>query len=118
MKKKFSVIFVITIIALAAVLSMSSCSLNYALKTDISKCEISFDLDKYEYSGEEIFPNVTIKYFTCSVIILPLHSDLCKSKLTFFNAKPFCDNSHTEYSNIDLLSVLRYISPLSVNISL
>lgn len=63
MKKKFSVIFVITIIALAAVLSMSSCSLNYALKTDISKCEISFDLDKYEYSGEEIFPKVTIKYF-------------------------------------------------------
>lgn len=63
MKKKLSVIFVIMIIALAAVLSMSSCSLNYALKTDISKCEIAFDLDKYEYNGEEIFPNVTIKYF-------------------------------------------------------
>ncbi|MDE6605554.1 MAG: InlB B-repeat-containing protein [Clostridia bacterium] len=66
MKKTYRRIALILILLLATLISLTACNLSGigdALKTDIAKCDISLSATVYQYTGQEIRPDVTVKYF-------------------------------------------------------
>ncbi|MDE7191502.1 MAG: InlB B-repeat-containing protein [Clostridia bacterium] len=66
MKKTHRRLALISILLLTALISLTACNLSGisdALKTDISKCNITLSADVYQYTGREIRPDVNVKYF-------------------------------------------------------
>ncbi|MDE6870450.1 MAG: hypothetical protein K2J75_06950 [Clostridia bacterium] len=66
MKKTHRRLALILILLLATLISLTACNLSGigdALKTDIAKCDISLSATVYQYTGQEIRPDITVKYF-------------------------------------------------------
>ncbi|MDE6474859.1 MAG: InlB B-repeat-containing protein [Clostridia bacterium] len=75
MKKTQRRVALILILLFATLISLTACNLSGigdALKTDISKCDISLSATEYQYTGQEIRPDVTVKYFNK---VLELNTD-------------------------------------------
>ncbi|MDE6276310.1 MAG: InlB B-repeat-containing protein [Clostridia bacterium] len=65
MKKTKKSLALILILLLATALSLTACNLSRlseALRTDISLCDVSFSANAYEYTGQAIRPDLSIKY--------------------------------------------------------
>ena len=66
MKKTHRRVALILILLFVALISLTACNLSGiddALKPDISKCDISLSAAAYQYTGQEIRPDVRVKYF-------------------------------------------------------
>ena len=66
MKKTPRRLALILILLLAMSIALAACDLSgvsEALKTDVSKCDVTFSASAYEYTGQEIRPEVSVKYF-------------------------------------------------------
>ena len=66
MKRTHRRLALISILLLTALISLTACNLSGigdALKTDISKCDITLSADVCQYTGREIRPDLTVKYF-------------------------------------------------------
>jgi len=66
MKKTHRRVALILILLFVALISLTACNLSGiddALKTDISKCDISLSAAAYQYTGQEIRPDVRVKFF-------------------------------------------------------
>lgn len=75
MKKTHRRLALISILLLTALILLTACNLSGigdALKTDISKCNITLSADVCQYTGREIRPDVTVKYFNK---VLELNTD-------------------------------------------
>lgn len=75
MKKSRISFVLILILLISTLIALTACDLDgitETLRVDVGSCEISFSADAYEYTGEEIRPEITVKYL---VLVLAEGSD-------------------------------------------